>query len=43
MGRLDRLKIATWDVKSLNGKEMKLKKEMGRRKIDIGIITETKN
>lgn len=38
----DELRLGTWNVRSLNGKEDELIKELERKKINIAIISETK-
>jgi len=41
--RFRKLKVATWNVTGIAGKTEELQTELLKRKIDIAIITETKN
>ena len=41
--RFGKLKVATWNVRGIAGKTEELQTELLKRKIDIVIITETKN
>lgn len=33
-------RTTTWNVRGLNGKEMELEWELGKRKLDVAIITD---